>query len=68
MKRCYGCTFLSDSAKLREHENVNQLLSVVMIKFQSYLVNNPNNNKKNTAITENYTSTIPITTSMTTLF
>ena len=30
-----------------------------MIKFQSYLANNLNNNKNNTAIIENYTSSMP---------
>ena len=30
-----------------------------MIKFQSYLANNHNNNKNNTAIIENYTSSMP---------
>ena len=30
-----------------------------MIKFESYLANNRNNNKNNTAIIENYTSSMP---------
>ena len=52
MKHCYGFTYLSDRAKLREINNDNNM----MIKFESYLAVNNNNNKNNTAITENWTT------------
>ena len=55
MKHCYGCTYLSDRAKLREFKNDKLLLCqyYLMIKFESYLAINNNNNKNNSAIIEN---------------
>ena len=52
MKHCYGFTCLSDRVKLREFKNDKLLLCLqyMMIKFESYLAINNNNNKSNAAI------------------
>ena len=51
MKYCYGCIYLSDRAKLREFKNYKSLLCLyyLMIKFESFLAINNNDNKNNTA-------------------
>ena len=56
MKLCYTCTYLSDRAKLRELKNGKLLPDYsaysyyLMIKFESYLTINNNNNENNAAI------------------
>ena len=49
LKHCYGCTYLSDRAKLRELKNGKFLICLyyLMNKFESYLEINNNNNKNN---------------------